>query len=993
MKNTILAALALGLSFFAQGQNTAYFQQKVDYRIQVKLDDKAHVIRGYEEFTYTNNSTEALDFIYIHLWPNAYKNKKTALAKQLIKMDNTKMYFATPDDLGFIDSLEFKVDGNAAKFEFDAENIDYGKLFLANPLKTGESITVSTPFKVKIPSGEISRLGHIDQSYQITQWYPKPAVFDTAGWHPMPYLTQGEFYSEFGSFDVEITVPKNYVVAATGDLQTEEEIVWLNEKIKQDSIWIYQREKKEDWTDYSSMDFPESSDTLKTIRFVQSQVHDFAWFADKRYHVLKGRVRLPASRKSVDVYTMFTNSEAELWSKSIEYMRDAIYYYSLWNGDYPYKHATAVDGTISAGGGMEYPNVTVIGGAGDAITLETVIMHEVGHNWFYGILGSNERRYAWLDEGINSYNEQRYLSTKYPTGTMLFKDDNAFAKLTDFNKYGLEDFQFFTYLFSARPNMDQPLNTHSAEYSNINYGAIVYAKSAVYLNYLRHSLGDSTMDASMHKYFEENKFKHPYPKSFENAFADVNQPTKWFFEDAVNTSKELDYKIKCARTKGDSTIVTIKNKGHIDGPVIVQFMNGHSVLDTKWVTGFSGKKKLTFQGSYRKVCIDKGGVMPEVNRQNNFSRTRGVFRKVEPIQFRFVGKVEQPNKSQLFFIPTLGWNSPSGMMLGLTFYNSLIPTKRFTYILSPMYGFGINKAMGALDVRYMIPTSKSRFESFELGIKGKSYAWYNSTLYGDIQFARVEPFLLMYIRPKDYSSLWRHHIQLSSVNVSEIMYRNSGVTTVTNPAMFNRIELESKWSHPIFRTELRARIEQNKDFLKSELTIKNTTRITEKLTLRSRAFAGAFAYNNSIDPRYNFRMDGQSATFNSDYAFDHVLLGRNGKTMFANQLTNTYGGFKMPTAVAQSNAWLTAVNFKLHYGKLPIGLFADFGISSNDFAYDAGAYLKLVDDVVECYFPLLYSGNIKKSIQANSLNYKDIIRFEFNLSELNLFQRARRLEI
>ena len=239
----------------------------------------------------------------------------------------------------------------------------------------------------------------------ITQWYPKPAVYDNNGWHIMPYLNQGEFYSEFGSFDVKITLPSNYIIGATGNLQNELEINYLNKLAKHtDTISVFSND----------MSFPKSNLDTKTLHYKENNIHDFGWFADKRFNVLKGLVELPYSKDTVTLWCMFTNNEADLWKNSIEYMHDATYYYSLWNGDYPYKQCSAVDGTISAGGGMEYPGVTVIGEMNTAKALEEVIMHEVGHNWFYGMLGSNERSHPWMDEGLNTHNELRYMRTKYP---------------------------------------------------------------------------------------------------------------------------------------------------------------------------------------------------------------------------------------------------------------------------------------------------------------------------------------------------------------------------------------------------------------------------------------------------------------------------------------------------------------------------------------------------------------------------------------------------
>ena len=214
MKRLIITITTCLIVLISNSQD--YFQQKVDTYIDVELDDENHILRGFEKMVYFNNSPSALNKINIHLWPNAYKNSNTNLAKQKYSDGSTSFKYADSIDLGFIDSLDFKVNGDKVKWQFLNEQIDISELHLTKPLRPGDSIIITTPFRVKIPSGKFSRLGHIGQSYQITQWFAKPAVFDKNGWHPMSYLDQGEFYSEFGNYDVSITVPKNYILMATG---------------------------------------------------------------------------------------------------------------------------------------------------------------------------------------------------------------------------------------------------------------------------------------------------------------------------------------------------------------------------------------------------------------------------------------------------------------------------------------------------------------------------------------------------------------------------------------------------------------------------------------------------------------------------------------------------------------------------------------------------------------------------------------------------------
>jgi hypothetical protein len=260
----------------AHGKN--YFQQALSYHLVVHLSDTENELFANETIEYQNNSSDTLAEIYFHLWPNAYKNDETAMAKQLLENGETQFYYSSENKRGYIDGLKFSVNQQAAVFELDKSFIDIGKLLLNEPLLPGQSITINTPFHVKLPSAKISRLGYLGQSYMISQWYPKPAVYDQKGWHTMPYLTEGEFYSEFANFDVKITLPKNYVVGASGTLNDSTELSWLTKKAAEI-----------DTTNSFDTSFPNSDTSSKTLHYTAHNVHDFAWFADKRYHVVKKR--------------------------------------------------------------------------------------------------------------------------------------------------------------------------------------------------------------------------------------------------------------------------------------------------------------------------------------------------------------------------------------------------------------------------------------------------------------------------------------------------------------------------------------------------------------------------------------------------------------------------------------------------------------------------------------------------------------------------------
>ena len=524
--STFIAISCLQIS----AQTTPYFQQTVDHNIHVQLNDVDHELDAEIWTQYLNNSPYELDYLWYHVWPNAYSSAKSALAKQQFREGDLFLFYAMARDLGGMDGLDFKINGESAHWEFHNEHPDIVKVYLNTSLKPGESIEINTPFKVRIPSGKISRLGHIEQSYQITQWYPKPAVYDRDGWHEMPYLDQGEFYSEFGTFDVHITLPSNYTIGATGDMPVSEsnnnaEELERLEKLDHDTRAYFKEKDISGESNTSTNEFPESSETLKTLHYHQERIHDFAWFADKRFKVLKDSTTLPHSYRQVTTWAMFTPNEEDLWREAPDYIGAATYYYSLWNGDYPYNQVTAIDGTISAGGGMEYPNVTVIGESGSEFALNVVIAHEVGHNWFYGILGSNERTNAWMDEGLTTFCQflaEREWEEKYPSRRGMPPSIASYMKRDD--------------------EMPIMTNSESLRY----FGSNAYAKPAVALNILRESvLGRENFDYAFKEYANRWKFKRPTPADFFRTMEDASGvDLDWFWTGWFYTTEHVDVGIR-----------------------------------------------------------------------------------------------------------------------------------------------------------------------------------------------------------------------------------------------------------------------------------------------------------------------------------------------------------------------------------------------------------------------------------------------------------------
>lgn len=465
------------------------------YTIDVKLDAEEKTLTGFEEITYINNSPDTLHYIWFHLWPNAYKNDQTAFSNQQLESGKTDFYFADKEKRGYINRLNFKVAGITAQTEDHPQHIDIVKVVLPTPLPPAQQVKLTTPFHVKLPFN-FSRGGWDENSFQLTQWFPKAAVYDATGWHPMPYLDLGEFYSNFGNYDVTITVPQNFVVAATGQLQNEGEKAWLKERENYSPV----KPAPKTNTSKGKINISQPSATQhKTLRFLQHNVIDFAFFASPDFIVKSDTCQLP-SGKTVEVSTYYTKQEEATWKNSIQFTKDALRFYSAEVGEYPYNTMSVVQGPQSFGGGMEYPTITIISPVLTQKKLDVIIAHETGHNWFQGVLASNERAHPWMDEGFNSFYERKYTE----------------------QKYGPQP-QWESLLFQTRAHhrRDQPIATHSEDFEVTNYALTSYYKTAQWLKGIEQQLGKKAFQNLMQQYYAQWQFKHPQPKHFKNLLMHV----------------------------------------------------------------------------------------------------------------------------------------------------------------------------------------------------------------------------------------------------------------------------------------------------------------------------------------------------------------------------------------------------------------------------------------------------------------------------------------
>ncbi|NVK63869.1 MAG: hypothetical protein HWE22_04750 [Flavobacteriales bacterium] len=983
------------LPFFSVGQD--YFQQEVNYTIDVRLDDKNHELFGNEEFEYINNSPDELDKIMIHLWPNAYSSGHTALANQQYEQDDDDLRNGSDSLKGYIDSLDFRLNGSPVSWELDPQNPDICTITLPFPLKPGEHISISTPFHVKIPFGSISRLGHIGQSYQITQWYPKPAVYDKDGWHAMPYLNQGEFFSEYGSFDVRITLPENYVVGATGDCQTESELAFMTALAEKTA-----KELSSDKGRSTNNKFPASSSKMKTIRFTQKNVHDFAWFADKRYWVLKGNVELPHSKRNVTSWALFTPNNWKLWQNAIEYINDGTYFYSKWNGDYPYNNVTAVDGTISAGGGMEYPNVTVIGNASNAMELEIVIVHEVGHNWFYGQLGSNERVHGWMDEGMNTLNEMRYIETKYPGNTYF--SDMLLNGVMHFDHLDHHDSGDISYRMISWLGADQPVETHSAEFTPVNYGVIMYQKTGLLFFYLKDYLGEELFDKCAMEYYREWEFKHPSPADMRASYEKTSgKDLGWLFDDLINTTHHIDYKLVRAKKTDSGISVIVKNVGQVSGPIEVNLVKDDQVVATKWLDPVDkkGEVNFTFDGSYDydRIVIDHTKDIPEINRSNNSLKTKGLFKKIEKPKFEWLMGDNEPDHTNVFWTPAVAANVYDRFMLGVALHNYGLVPEKWNYFVAPMYSFGRKMVSGIGEFSYTA-LPKQNFKKVRYGLSVKSFK--NDSTYRDNEsyFVTLSPSVNMQLGSRDKKA-----VDYAQNLLIQGMYRYDQVGPVDYAQVGGFVQYDFDLKKPDHQLNLRARndylynLNTENSFARVRLSANYKLRYMQKVQDRWIELRGFYGnqyhrnYQGLGDYAYYMSIagtDGRQDIFTEEYFF-----GRSEYTgIWSQQRSENMGGFRSTTNFGMTDQWMLTGNAWIQFPYLPkmFGAFVDAGIfrfgSVNRTAFNAGLGMK-ISNVFGLYFPLWMSKDLEDSFVNAS--YGEKIRFTLNFNIANKSHQLSKL--
>lgn len=1033
MLHRLFLAFLVALPAATAGQ-VAYFQQETHYTIRAALNDRDHTLDAHIRIEYVNHAPQALSEIWMHLWPNAYQDRNTAFARQQLRDGSTRFYFAPDSSLGSLRNLDFRVDGQPVAWRYDARHPDIAVLTLSQPLPPGGRIAIETPFLLKIPAS-FSRLGHVGTSYQITQWYPKPAVFDTRGWHAMPYLDTGEFYSEFGSFDVEITLPDNYVVGATGALQTASERDFLQKKETETRAEMARRDQLLATAEKAKVrqaPFPPSSENLKTLRFTADSVHDFAWFADKRFFVLRDTARL-ASGRTVDCWAMFTAEQFDLWRKGAFYVRRAVEFYSQNLGEYPWPQATAVHSALSAGGGMEYPMITVIGDSDNAKSLDEVIAHEVGHNWFYGILASNERDHPWLDEGLNSYYEARYMQQHYGSDLL----DNYLPRWV-FDPAASGSVRENAYLLLAREGNDTPPDSPSDAFGPMAYGIQTYMKPAHCLEWLERSVGRQRFDQAMQHYYATWKFRHPDPDDLRAAWLEAGLEADWFFE-TMQTRRRFDLALTRVRRNADGGFdLTVKKRGALDAPFSLSALrDGRAVQTQRYPALGQRTSTVAFPAVEADAFVlDHERSTLDVHRRNNYRRATGLLPGLEPLAVRALALAERSNRTDVGVLPWAAWNNYDKTTVGLLLYNAPFPPRRFQYFLLPGYGIGSGQFAGMADVRYqLLPGGWLPRLTVGANARTATYAYnYRDEYY--LRYYRFVPSVRLSLRSA--SPAFEHAAVLRTIFIGKeeaayqsatdyvVGWQRATMHEARYEARQHRLPNPYQFAVALEQQRYRDPFENPAHYLRGSAEWQQQFFFAPKRKVSMRVFTGYFLANtqrqrgsvatNSLlndVARASFALNPQG--FN-DYRFDQVFVGRTDDVgFFSRQVGQTEGGFKhalgaqYANRTGNSNNFIAALNLRADLPqRLPLGLplkpYFDIGYFDDatplgrnrpleeQILWSGGFLLEFLNGTLEVYFPIVHAKPLRDLYtEALGNNYFRRISWSIRLGRVSTMDAARRV--
>ena len=939
------------------------WKQKVDYTIDAVLEEEAKTLAVRQRIQYHNNSPYQLDTLFLHLWANAFGDKNSAYFKQTVAFGFLEPYFDPSNKNAGYKNLNVLLDGKALSLSSYQSKCDVFYLLLDESLAGGTTIVLELEYDLHLPK-KFSRLGYAENTIHLAHWYPRMAVFDEEGWHPMQYLGAGEFYGDYGTFSVRLDLPKDYTLICP--FLTTEEV-------------------KEDRTIYVM----EGSD-----------IHDIALFLHKTHEVDQRSITLGDRRVQLQI---MRDPDSKLWDKGMDYFEDALRYFDKHVGPYPYEKAALIQSDLINLGNMEYPAIATIAAATDA-SLEYYIAHEVGHFWFQGVLGFNERDHAWMDEGLTTYYEHRFTRERHGKAYYDRVLNPSLSKA--FQRPFIET----AVANQVCRHAHQAMSTSIEDYGRANYGINNYERAAMLFRYIADYIGEDTFDKAIQTLYEKYAYDHPGPLDLQEVLeAESGKKLDFIFKEYIQEGKSIDYSIK----KVKKNRLSLEQKGEIQAPVWIRKVLEDGSYEDEWLVPDKEVTTIRVPRKVKEVILDPEARSLDFNRSNNYSN-RGLpkISLGRPV----LGSLRERDVN---ILPMFSYNANDGIGIGLLQTNATYPTKNLKYAIWPQYSIASNDITGQAWTSWTQYKKGSLWHKwvYRLGLKS-FHMDHSETLDIHRRYIKLDPSATFFFRSgpgsrrstyikADYIRLWE---EVSRFNIGEFDgFRRLG-SHIVRLGIYSKDEgflNQRSYSLVFEQAQYENIFDDDNNYIKVSADFVQSYHYSPRHKVKIRLHGATFITNSQKNQSANINDKGVLSLFYqgfNDYAYDGYYMARfNQNTALDNQVSVDHGGgFKQAfgsaraSTIGQSQRYLLAANLwvdlPIHLGFIKAKAYFDYGIYGQHILgqppgneqrnlYSGGLALDAFGGILGFYLPLINHSSINDIYDQEDSGILGGITFSLNLHQ------------
>jgi len=913
--------------------------QQNSININATLDVTKDLLNIEQRIIYYNTSDKDLKSIFLHNWPNSFKNRKTALSKRFIEAYKKNMYFSKEKDLGFSTIKNISVNFETVKFlELKNQN-DVLEIPLASFLKKDDSIVINATYSVKIPNSKFTDYGKTKTGYQLRYWYLNPAVFNKK-WLLMSNLNNDDLFESPTKYSLKLKLPKEYKINSNLTKQKTE-----GEKF---NTYYFAGENK--------------TDVILSIDQID------------RFKVYK--------TKNIKILTDILDDKVD-YKSSIKILNRELDFLEKYLGEYPHKEIfldKVAQKKDPIYGLSQLPDF--IRPFSDTFKTDITLFKILTKKYIESTILVNKRKEYWITDGLQSYLMMEYVNEFYPEVKLLGTTSKSWL----LKRYNVSELDFndkypFIYQLSARSFLDQPLTTSADSLSNFNRKIVNKYKAGLSFIYLKSFLGDSVLNDAIKEFYFKNKLEKVSAIDFKNIITTkTTQDLSWFFGDYIQTNKKIDYAISDAKIIGDSVTIVIKNKRNITVPVALYGLKNKEIKFKKWYSNINNTKTIKLKNfNYDTFSLNYEQQYPEHNTQNNQKKIkRSLLNKA--LKFSFIKDIEDPYYNQVFYQPNFDYNFYDGFIFGLKLHNKPIIKRNLELTLQPSYAFKSSSITGSFAFRYNQYFEDTNIYKIVYGLFGSTQHYAK-----DLSYNAFIPYISLIFKRKSLRDVSSESISAKMVNINRETSVNQISKEQDSYSIFN---LSYQYSNPNIIKDFRYRFnfEAAKDFSKISLDLRYRSLTSKDTQLDFRVFAGAFLNNRTTGDYFSFGLDRAN-----DYLFELNYFGRSESSgLFSQQFIINQGGFKSVLPVRYANQYMLSTNSSIGLWKW-VEAYNGTAFLKNKgeslyFAYENGVRFNFIHNILEVYLPI-YSNN---GWEISQKSYVEKVRFTLTADIQSIYNFFRR---